>query len=249
MNKDTFNFHEVISGVNLRPDENLSVEHLVLELLKSKDVVDFFEYSGLQTVQLRSDLQNQINLLYEHSQLRKFKQSISGIDNPSSLYALLKILSLNSWSKQHLSRSSIDYLSLMMYAESKPSVPADVLNTLERYKSIVEQMLGKNLEPRVYEKNPIDFQSDEDRLDFQKIIQEDSLCKISSVVKPTSDEAGTAIAHIDGKTFQLEFEILRRVDKYSVSIIEFSQDLNHKDLRLLELLIKESIDRGEDVPF
>ena len=249
MNKDTFNFHEVISGVNLRPDENLSVEHLVLELLKSKDVVDFFEYSGLQTVQLRSDLQNQINLLYEHSQLRKFKQSISGIDNPSSLYALLKILSLNSWSKHHLSRSSIDYLSLMMYAESKPSVPADVLNTLERYKSTVEQMLGKNLKPRVYEKNPIDFQSDEDRLDFQKIIQEDSLCKISSVVKPTSDEAGTAIAHIDGKTFQLEFEILRRIDKYSISIIEFSQDLTHKDLRLLELLIKESIDRGEDVPF
>jgi hypothetical protein len=227
----------------------LSVEHVVLELLKSTDVVDFVEYSGLQTVHLRSELQNQINLLYEHSQLRKFKHSISGIDNPSSLYALLKILSLNSWTKQHLSRSSIDYLSLMMYAESKPNLPADVLNTLKKYKSIVEQMLGKNLEPKVYERDFVDFHSDEDRVDFEKIIQDDSLCKVSSVTKPTLDETGTAIACIDGKNFQLEFELLQRLDEYSVSIVKFSQDLTHTDLRLLESLIKESLDRGDDVTF
>lgn len=243
MSKNIFNIQKVIDELDLRPYEAVTLEHLVLKLLESSDVAEFFVHSGLKAEHLKFSLQNQINLAYDSSHYRKFRRSLSSVEEPSTLYVLLKILSLNSWTNQYLSRNLVNHLSLFMYMESQPDMPADVLMALDKYKYFVEVELKKN--PNANKHDFINFGWDDGDLD----LDDETLVRVSSVIKTWDEESGFATAYIEEKEVRLEFEILRRMDKYSVSIVETSLELDLSTLKLLEFLIKDVLDRGEDLPF
>ena len=95
----------------------------------------------------------------------------------------------------------------------------------------------------------LNFSWGDDSNEFSQILEEEHLYRVDHVIKPNGMKAGQATAYIEDKTAELEFELLQRMDGYKVSIVESSIHLSPSVMNLLELRIKEILDRGEDLPF
>ncbi len=249
MTTETFNLRAILNQIDLREHEDLTVDHIVLKLLTFPEVLKFLDSTGLHVDRFKHELRAQIDRNYESSLLRNFLKSFGKTENPSSLYVLLKVLSLRSWAKSYLVDHMVDHLVLLTYVESRSDVPKDVLATLEKYKSIIESEVEKDKDYDLNRTWGGGFEIYEDETDFKKLFEIENLCRLEKLVPPGNDGTGTAIAYLEQQMIDLEYVVLQKAHRRTVSITESTPYLSPAVQKSLEILILETLDNEENLPF
>ena len=250
-NNSIFNLKKLIEGIYLREHEELTLDHLMIALLEIPELDHLFSSTGLQMTKIKNDLKDETDKSYKNSELRrrleihrsqdsyeleKLLATLEKVESPSALFVFLKVLSQSANAKN------------FFYDSVLKSTP-EVLAKLNGLQEIIELEINKDQKSNTKDFRFLNFSWGDDSNEFSQVLEEEHLYRVDHVIKPNGMKAGQATAYIEDKTAELEFELLQRMDGYKVSIVESSIHLSPSVMNLLELRIKEILDRGEDLPF